>query len=63
MKKIIYIFLLLIPLSAFAINQKEANVISEIIECKNIINDEDKLKCFEENIVKLEKDFSISTLD
>ena len=42
MKKIIYIFLLLIPLSAFAINQKEANVISEIIECKNIINDIEK---------------------
>ncbi len=63
MKKIIYIFLLLIPLSAFAINQKEANVISEIIECKNIINDEDKLKCFEENIGKLEKVFPIATLD
>ena len=36
MKKIIYIFLLLIPLSTFAINQKEANVISKIIECKTI---------------------------
>ncbi len=63
MKKIIYIFLLLIPLSTFAINQKEANVISEIIECKNIINDKDKLECFEKNIEKLEKVFPIATLD
>ena len=47
MKKFIYTILLIIPLSAFAINQKEANVISDIIECKNIDNDEDKIDCFE----------------
>ena len=39
MKKIIYIFVFIIPFSAFAINQQEANAISEIIECKNTIND------------------------
>ena len=47
MKKFIYTILLIIPLSALAINQKEANVISDIIECKNIVNDEDKIDCFE----------------
>ena len=46
-----------------AINQKEANVISDIIECKNIDNDEDKIDCFEKNVEKLEKVFPIATLD
>ena len=63
MKKIIYIFVFIIPFSAFAINQQEANAISEIIECKNIINDKDKLECFEKNIEKLEKVFPIATLN
>ena len=62
MKKTLYIFLLLIPFSAFAITQKEASVISEIIECKNIISDKDKLDCFEKNIDKIEKAFPIATL-
>ena len=63
MKKIIYIFVFIIPFSAFAINQQEANAISEIIECKNTINDKDKLECFEKNIEKLEKVFPIATLN
>ena len=63
MKKFIYTILLIIPLSALAINQKEANVISDIIECKNIDNDEDKIDCFEKNVEKLEKVFPIATLD
>ena len=62
MKKTLYIFLLLIPFSAFAITQKEASVISEIIECKNVISDKDKLDCFEKNIDKIEKAFPIATL-
>ena len=63
MKKFISTILLIIPLSALAINQKEANVISDIIECQNIDNDEDKIDCFEKNVKKLEKVFPIATLD
>ena len=45
------------------LTKKEANVISDIIECKNIDNDEDKIDCFEKNVEKLEKVFPIATLD
>ena len=63
MNKFIYTILLIIPLSALAINQKEANVIADIIKCKNINNDRDKIDCFEKNAEELEKVFPIATLD
>ena len=50
MKKILPIILLILPFSAFSINQEEVSVISTIIQCKNIIDKKNKINCFEDNI-------------
>lgn len=63
MKKILTIILVILPFSAFSINQEEASAISSIIQCKNIIDKKKKINCFEDNIENLENIFPIATLD